>query len=391
MLKNILILTLLVINGTLIYAYIAREPAAIVKHIETAPQITPLPIESLQQQQDAPEIAILTPEEDLTTLAAQLRERGLSEDLVRQMVLAAINRDFLIQEQSRQIDTPYWKRPERGRYRYQTVMADLSNKEAKRTLLLDIFGEDIIEDPVFADLFKPLDESLAFLSSDKQIAMDSLRRSSRAAGTVQRSGFLREDRTEIRSTAADLNRAIEELLTPDEYLEVQLRESRLAQVVKSNMDGMEYGEQEFRDIFQIRNALESDAERASGPGGRDAFMAAREASNEQVRDYLGEQRFEEYERLQDPLFRSLKTVGEYYNTSESDVVAVYDITNQANTQIRELSQNKQLTKQESRQKVEEIQAETHSNIVDLVGEEAADSVLQNTRRYNFRGSRHGNR
>lgn len=391
MLKNILILTLLVINGTLIYAYIAREPAAIVKHIETAPQITPLPIESLQQQQDAPEIAILTPEEDLTTLAAQLRERGLSEDLVRQMVLAAINRDFLIQEQSRQIDTPYWKRPERGRYRYQTVMADLSNKEAKRTLLLDIFGEDIIEDPVFADLFKPLDESLAFLSSDKQIAMDSLRRSSRAAGTVQRSGFLREDRTEIRSTAADLNRAIEELLTPDEYLEMQLRESRLAQVVKSNMDGMEYGEQEFRDIFQIRNALESDAERASGPGGRDAFMAAREASNEQVRDYLGEQRFEEYERLQDPLFRSLKTVGEYYNTSESDVVAVYDITNQANTQIRELSQNKQLTKQESRQKVEEIQAETHSNIVDLVGEEAADSVLQNTRRYNFRGSRHGNR
>lgn len=391
MLKNILILTLLVINGTLIYAYIAREPAAIVKHIETAPQITPLPIESLQQQQDAPEIAILTPEEDLTTLAAQLRERGLSEDLVRQMVLAAINRDFLIQEQSRQIDTPYWKRPERGRYRYQTVMADLSNKEAKRTLLLDIFGEDIIEDPVFADLFKPLDESLAFLSSDKQIAMDSLRRSSRAVGTVQRSGFLREDRTEIRSTAADLNRAIEELLTPDEYLEVQLRESRLAQVVKSNMDGMEYGEQEFRDIFQIRNALESDAERASGPGGRDAFMAAREASNEQVRDYLGEQRFEEYERLQDPLFRSLKTVGEYYNTSESDVVAVYDITNQANTQIRELSQNKQLTKQESRQKVEEIQAETHSNIVDLVGEEAADSVLQNTRRYNFRGSRHGNR
>lgn len=391
MLKNILILTLLVINGTLIYAYIAREPAAIVKHIETAPQITPLPIESLQQQQDAPEIAILTPEEDLTTLAAQLRERGLSEDLVRQMVLAAINRDFLIQEQSRQIDTPYWKRPERGRYRYQTVMADLSNKEAKRTLLLDIFGEDIIEDPVFADLFKPLDESLAFLSSDKQIAMDSLRRSSRAVGTVQRSGFLREDRTEIRSTAADLNRAIEELLTPDEYLEMQLRESRLAQVVKSNMDGMEYGEQEFRDIFQIRNALESDAERASGPGGRDAFMAAREASNEQVRDYLGEQRFEEYERLQDPLFRSLKTVGEYYNTSESDVVAVYDITNQANTQIRELSQNKQLTKQESRQKVEEIQAETHSNIVDLVGEEAADSVLQNTRRYNFRGSRHGNR
>ena len=338
MIKNILILTLVVINGTFIYAYLTRQPTTIVKHIERVAHITSTPNESLQQQQAVPEIELLTEEEDFTTLAAQLRERGLSEYLVRQMVLAAINRDFLAEEQSRQITTPYWQRPERNRY--ETVMTALSNEEAKRTLLLDIFGEDIAEDPVFAGLFKPLDEALAFLSSDKQIALDSLRRSGQAAIMVQGSGFLREDRTEIRATAADLNRAIEELLTPDEYLEVQLRDSRLAQSIKRNMDGMDYGEQEFRDIFQIRHALESDAEQASGPGGRDAIIAAREATNEQVRDYLGDERFTEYERLQDPLFRSLKTVGERYNASDADVVAVYDLTNQANTEIRALSQNK---------------------------------------------------
>jgi hypothetical protein len=387
MIKNILILTLVVINGTLIYAYLTRQPTTIVKHIERVAHITPTPNESPQQQQAAPEIALLTEEEDFTTLAAQLRERGLSEDLVRQMVLAAINRDFLAEEQSRQITTPYWQRPERNRY--ETVMAALSNEEAKRTLLLDIFGEDIVGDPVFADLFKPLDEALAFLSSDKQIALDSLRRSAQAASMVQGSGFLREDRTEIRATAADLNRAIEELLTPDEYLEVQLRDSRLAQSIKRNMDGMDYGEQEFRDIFQIRHALESDAEQALGPGGRDAIIAAREATNEQVRDYLGDERFTEYARLQDPLFRSLKTVGERYNASDADVVAVYDLTNQANTEIRALSQNKQLTAQETRQRVEQIQAEMQNEIVDLVGKDAADSVLDNTRRFNFRRTRRG--
>ena len=387
MIKNILILTLVVINGTLIYAYLTRQPTTIVKHIERVAHITPTPNESLQQQQAVPEIELLTEEEDFTTLAAQLRERGLSEYLVRQMVLAAINRDFLAEEQSRQITTPYWQRPERNRY--ETVMTALSNEEAKRTLLLDIFGEDIAEDPVFAGLFKPLDEALAFLSSDKQIALDSLRRSGQAAIMVQGSGFLREDRTEIRATAADLNRAIEELLTPDEYLEVQLRDSRLAQSIKRNMDGMDYGEQEFRDIFQIRHALESDAEQASGPGGRDAIIAAREATNEQVRDYLGDERFTEYERLQDPLFRSLKTVGERYNASDADVVAVYDLTNQANTEIRALSQNKQLTAQETRQRVEQIQAEMQNEIVDLVGKDAADSVLDNTRRFNFRRTRRG--
>jgi predicted HTH transcriptional regulator len=84
-------------------------------------------------------------------------------------------------------------------------------------------------------------------------------------------------------------------------------------------------------------------------------------------------------------------VGERYNASDADVVAVYDISNQANSQIRELSQNKQLTAQETRQRIEKIQAETQSDIVDLVGEDAAKSVLDNTRRYNFRRSGRGSR
>jgi len=74
MIKNILILTLVVINGTLIYAYLTRQPTTTVKHIERAAQTIPKPLASTQQQ--APlEIALLTEEEDFTTLAAQLRER----------------------------------------------------------------------------------------------------------------------------------------------------------------------------------------------------------------------------------------------------------------------------------------------------------------------------
>ena len=54
MIKNILILTLVVINVTLIYAYLTRKPTTIVKHIERVAHITPTPNESLQQQQAVP-------------------------------------------------------------------------------------------------------------------------------------------------------------------------------------------------------------------------------------------------------------------------------------------------------------------------------------------------
>lgn len=58
MIKNILILTLVVINGTLIYAYLTRQPTTTVKHIERAAQTIPKPLASTQQQ--APlEIALL--------------------------------------------------------------------------------------------------------------------------------------------------------------------------------------------------------------------------------------------------------------------------------------------------------------------------------------------
>ncbi|HAK53794.1 MAG TPA: hypothetical protein DCM54_18100 [Gammaproteobacteria bacterium] len=388
MIKNIVILALFVVNGTLVYAFVVRNPPPPPQPF--TPQIVPVNQDMAQEAtlEPAP-LELITPRENYGTLTEQLRERGVSEDLIRQMVLATIDRDFLLDQQAQRIDTPYWKRPPRDNY--ETVLATLELEDNKRNMLLEIFGDEIIDDPLFENLFKPLNETLAFLSSDKQIALDSLIRSNQAASTPRDGGFLRENWVDRQTSEQDLERAIQELLSQDEYMEYQLRESALAGTMRRSMDGLDSSEQEYRDIYEIRNALETNAVTLSGREGRQELLAAREEANQQIEDYLGPQRFEEYERLQDPVYRSLQSVGERYGTSDANVLAVYEVTNDAASRIQEVTENSDLSRSERRQKMSEIQTDTHVQVTDILGEEAAKSVQQNTSRFIFRRAGRGSR
>ncbi len=387
MVKNIIIIALAVINGTLIYAFLQRQQGY-PQPAQVRPS-QPIRIDAGKRNTAEDQVPALAQDvgdtftqdsyEDLTN---ELRNRGLPEDLVKQMVLSAINRDFLLDTRMRRTDTPYWKKPERDPH--QATVDELDLEEQKRQLLLEIFGTEIVDDPLFEDLFRPLNDRLALLSSDTQIALDALIRSKRAQTLgVRGPGMLREDRVAMRDSSVDLDQAIQELLTEDEYLEYQLRNSPLASAMRRTMDGFDYSEQEFRDIFGIRNASTMADVRQIG-GGREEHAAAVQANNEQLRDYLGEARYQEYERLQDPVFRSLQSIGERYGSSESELIEVYEISSAMATQTREIARNGDLPRQEARKRMEEIDQQAFAEIIEVVGEEAAESIRQNTRRFAYR-------
>ena len=88
--------------------------------------------------------------------------------------------------------------------------------------------------------------------------------------------------------------------------------------------------------------------------------------------------------MQDPVYRSLQSVGERYGASDANVLAVYDVTNDATSRLQEVTENRNLSRSERRQKMEEIQTEINVQVIDILGEEAARSVQQNTSRFIFR-------
>jgi len=320
--------------------------------------------------------------ENYANLAELLRTQSYPEGLVRQIVLATISHDQLLSTQKLE-PAPYWLEAETDQSNSDLKLDELANK---RRSLISIFGADIIEDPLFETLFKPLNDSLSFLDSDKQIAVDETRkRASMSALQLSRGGFITEMRDDRFREAEELEASLRAILTADEFTEYELRESRLAARMKETMAAFDYSELEFRDIFTIRR--NNEGSEFTKLKDRQSFRERRTASNEEIKNYLGDQRYKEFERSQDPAYRSLLTIGERYGNTTNEITEVYEISRATETEVSEIRSDKSLTRGQRSEMIEETRRRAMEEITKIAGEQSAKSIESNAARFRrFRGS-----
>jgi len=320
--------------------------------------------------------------ENYADLADLLRSQSYPEDLVRQIVLATISRDQLLSTQERD-PAPYWLETKTDQSASDFMLDELANK---RLMLVSIFGADIIQDPLFETLFKPLNDSLSFLDSDTQIAVDETRkRASMSALQRSRGGFITEMRDDRFREAEELEASLRAILTADEFTEYELRESRLAARMTETMATFDYSEQEFRDIFTIRR--NNEGSEFTKLKDRQSYRERRTASNEEIKNYLGDQRYKEFERSQDPAYRSLLAIGDRYGNTTSEITEVYEISRAAETEVSEIRSDKSLTRNQRSEMIMETRSRAMEEITKIAGEQSAKSIESNTNRFRrFRGS-----
>jgi len=320
--------------------------------------------------------------ENYADLADLLRSQSYPEDLVRQIVLATISRDQLLSTQARD-PAPYWLETKTDQSASDLMLDELANK---RLMLVSIFGADIIQDPLFETLFKPLNDSLSFLDSDKQVAVDETRkRASMSALQRSRGGFITEMRDDRFREAEELEASLRAILTADEFTEYELRESRLAARMTETMATFDYSELEFRDIFTIRR--NNEGSEFTKLKDRQSYRERRTASNEEIKNYLGDQRYKEFERSQDPAYRSLLTIGERYGNTTSEITEVYEISRATETEVSEIRSDKSLTRNQRSEMIEETRSLAMEEITKIAGEQSAKSIESNANRVRrFRGS-----
>ena len=320
--------------------------------------------------------------ENYADLADLLRSQSYPEDLVRQIVLATISRDQLLSTQERD-PAPYWLETKTDQSASDFMLDELANK---RLMLVSIFGADIIQDPLFETLFKPLNDSLSFLDSDTQIAVDETRkRASMSALQRSRGGFITEMRDDRFREAEELEASLRAILTADEFTEYELRESRLAARMTETMATFDYSEQEFRDIFTIRR--NNEGSEFTKLKDRQSYRERRTASNEEIKNYLGDQRYKEFERSQDPAYRSLLAIGDRYGNTTSEITEVYEISRAAETEVSEIRSDKSLTRNQRSEMIVETRSRAMEEITKIAGEQSAKSIESNTNRFRrFRGS-----
>ena len=393
MIKNFVILALITINGvfawSLYRAYQTQsEPGAAVASrpsISTtaSPQtvtepVTPQP-ESTDITTTSDHALTITPGDDYQSLVDRLRAEGVAEDVLRQIMLATINRDHLLANAA-ESNPPYWKAAERNPE--DKLNKQLAWEADRRQQLLSLFGSDIVDDLMFEEFFKPLNSTLAFLSSDKQIKLYELQRQDDAATqSLFSGGFTQESREDLQTQRQDLQRQIAELLGTDDAFEYQLRESRLADRMRRGLDDFDYSESEFRQIFAIRQ--ENEGVETSRFSSREAYREQRQASEARIRDYLGPDRYEAFARSQDPAYRSLQSIGERYGNSTSEINEIYSLSRSAQEQIDEVRATESLDREERQERIRDIRNESYAQIERIAGKDTAESVKENARRMGF--------
>jgi hypothetical protein len=394
--KSVLLLLSVAFNVALIYGLVSYKRGQ-----DDDTEKTPLPETSEKQAVESTrepainegfEIAHLSNVDFSTSdhfaLIEQLQEQGMPDEFVRRIMLASINMEMSDLARERDLDNQYWQSAKPNRE--EQVQQELKLAVDKRTLLRQLFGDSVENDLVFEDLFRPYNKTLDFLSSDKQIALfETVELNQAQSRDLFGPGFIREQMQDRRTLQADMMTAIQELLTPDEYFEYELRESRDANIMRRTMAGFDYTEQEFRDIFEIRNDSQQLAQASymnmRDPKARAAVAEARDDQERRIAEYLGTERSEELKRLQDPVYQSLVAIGDRYGSSERSIITAYEVTTEFRTQVGEVRSDQSLSGEERRSQMEQLSEESLEEIKDLVGEEAAASIQNNA----FWGRRRG--
>jgi len=133
-------------------------------------------------------------------------------------------------------------------------------------------------------------------------------------------------------------------LSPDEKFEVDLRLSNLAQSMKFELSEFGVSEQEFRDMFALRQNLEKEAGVSQfdlmGNNNRETqqkYQEVQKQYKEELKNVLGDDGFSDYERSQDWSYRELNNIARQNEIGNDQVIEAYEIQKAAREAIESLN------------------------------------------------------
>ena len=312
---------------------------------------------------------------------AKLRAFGCPEQTVRDIVIMDIAKLYARKRaEARRQGKPYqyWRTHEPGDHKLESHLAELNREQHK--LVRDLLGVEIVS--ARAQYWEEDDPSVAydFLPADKRHRLaELLTRFERKIDEVYTRGegeLSARDEEELRALERQRTQELEALLTPEEREAYDLRYSAVAQIIRSEFGGIQLSEQEFRRLFDVYKKYQSDMTQgfAVDQSNRQEFrtperLTAERGFQEDIRAALGEARFAELQRSQDPAYDVLVQIAQRFNLPPELPSQVYDLKVQAENRKFEIDSNPRLTPEQRRAALAEIARQTESALSTALGPE----------------------
>jgi hypothetical protein len=273
---------------------------------------------------------------------------------------------------ARGIADEYWSAGAGYESSYATALRD--GLEAVREALERRYGEGAKDDVAFRTVFRPLDPMHWYLSSDQQLAIQSLK--------LERDLALQEAarNTGDAATPAIMQRyqsGLAALLDAGTLLEFELRDSPIAAELRSS--GIELSEREFRETCALMARLGG-----SGPGGGRTEPASVLATREALRDLLGPGRFVALWAARDPFFAELGQIVERHSLPESTALGIYEVMGEFQDRRIRLAEIAARDPERAARDSMALTEEERAAIARLTGAEIAEEIVRGRALQSFR-------
>lgn len=320
---------------------------------------------------------------DYATYIKNLREIGCPDETIRDIIVADVDELYSHRRASEVVsaDHQWWKsEPDIGAV--QTAAEKLKTLEAeRRTLLTRLLGSGwettnnplppptrtgiSLTGPVLGELPPQTKQSVYDIAAQTQLKIEAYQDAQRQTGKeidpMELTRLRQESRTELAK-----------VLTPAQMEEFLLRYSSTAYQMRSELRGLDFTPDEFRNFFRARDPLDQQAEilyRGDDPEKlrrKKELETQRDAAIEQA---LGKEHFATYKLYQDPLFQQSRATAEQMGAPPELVVPIYQISQLTEAEQQRIRNDSTLSTEEKIDALAAAQAEQQKSLEKILGRE----------------------
>jgi len=316
---------------------------------------------------------------DYRTYIANLRAIGCPEETIRDIVIADVNKLFAARKMSLLNPAPwkYWQssQPETRQLSRSKQQQLLELENERRTLVTTLLGPKADDELVRMESYERW-QRLEFLPQEKRSEVLKVENRFKA----QRQAIYNE--AEQCSSAPDWKRLRElhlqreselaSLLSPQDLFEYQLRNDDVAERLRQNLVGFDLTESEFRELFGLQKAHEERFNFLDPLDETAQIQAADDQSraDEEIKAFLGDERYAQYRRGNDPHFRDLYSLTQQFDLPADTAGMLYDRHRRMQDEISRLQSDPALTPGDRDNALRSYQAEIDSLLKQSLGEAA---------------------
>ncbi|MGB7769874.1 MAG: hypothetical protein WBN22_13605 [Verrucomicrobiia bacterium] len=318
-----------------------------------------------------------------------LRAIGCPELTVREIIRAVINEDFRARRRDilASFQDHYWDMVMRGELvrrqwlpRTDWGQALTSLAAERQQLISDVLGPDALTTEAERQAQQAdWEQKFSWLPPDKRARMIELQEKyqqqladwAAALGSRPDGAPTPEDEAARQKLQQDFDNAEQQLLTPQEQAELQLRESDVANWAAS-LPGFNPTEDEWRSLTQLRSQLEASQGALADPDLTDAQRAAQQnelQSNfvNSVQEALGPDRFAQYQLANNDQYQALHNVTQRYGLPDSVAAQGLSVQQSAQAAADQVRANPNLSPQDQQAALNAIQQETEKTLGQILG------------------------